>query len=195
MVTVFVRPRRGCGVVVTSFGLLCAGSAHASLYGHDLTTTSQVNMDPIESRTDTIVDPGVEIQYGDGSAFSWMIAGDSINVGPHGGVGVYEVDILLASTHTFMQDDDLTLTFTLPAPFSFDDAVITKAITVNSIEGSLNGDTLSLTIHDMYQVSQLEPDPLYDGEVEVAFTIVPAPGAVCVAGVGMFGLTRRRRRA
>lgn len=164
--------RRGCCAVASAYLLCCGGSAYASLLGASVTTQSQVNMDPVESRGDTVVDPGVEIQFGDANDFSWMVAGDAIDFGPRANPAApWQVGIDFGATHDFEVDDVLTLKFSLPSSLEFGVAAITEAITVNLITGTLDGNMLTLEIEDMWQVSQGD----FGGRIEVAFSVVSVP--------------------
>lgn len=147
-------------------------SAQAQLLGTNITTTAQVNSASIESRTDAYIDPGAEILFGDGEAFSWMVAGDSINFEPHTNPNApYAIQIDWGSMHSFEVEDQLTLGFELEAGWVYTVAAITVASTTTVIDGDFTGNVLTLDIEDMWQVSQGD----FGGEIRVVFNAVLAP--------------------
>lgn len=170
--------------------LMASSVSYATLIGQSIITTSQVNDGPIQQRSDVVVDPEAEIAVGHANAFSWMVDGDSINIGSYSNVNVpWVLDIALGANHTFAPSDKLTLTFTLPSPMTYDAAAITQAFTVNQITGNLNGSVLTLRIDDMTEVSQGD----FGGHVRLIFRTVPEPTTALLM-LPAAALLRRRRR-
>lgn len=182
----------GRATVLAAASIVWAGStaSYGTLIGQSITTTSQVNAGPIQQRSDTVVDPGAEINFGDANAFSWMVPGDSIDFSPYGNVNApWALNIALGATHNFAPSDTLTLTFELPSPLTYGVAAITQAITVNQIAGSLNGNLLTLTINDMTEVSQGD----FGGNVRVIFSTVPEPTTALLLLPAALMLRRKTR--
>ncbi len=154
--------------------------APVGILGVGITTTSQVNAGPTEVRTDTVIDPGVEIQFGDAADFAWMVAGDSINVEPHPNPSApWRYEILFGATHTFVEGDLLNLSFTLPYPLVYGAAAITVAETVTLINGVNNGNTLAFRFKNMIEVSQGD----FGGRVQIVFEVIECPSDLNGDGV------------
>ncbi len=171
-------------------GLLLAAPARAgSVIGPNMTTSSQVNGGAIESRTDSMVDPGVEILFGDGNDFSWMVAGDAIDFSLSSNpVAPYRLDVFFGATHTFLPSDVVTLAFSLPDGFAYGPAAIVLADNVGRVNGTKVGNVLSFDFHDLWTVSLDD----FGGQLGVVFA-VPEPGTLSLVVLGGLGLLRKVR--
>jgi len=170
---------------------LAASASAATILGANIDTASQVGAGPVSSRTDTVIDPGVEINFGDAHSFNWMRAGDSINFAPYPNPDApWSIDMLFGASHDFAPNTPLVLTFTLPPTLNYGAAAIIRVDTIQQINAAKNANVMAVTINDMWQVSQGD----FGGRLQIIFNAVevPEPASGLLAACG--GLLLRRPR-
>ena len=154
--------------------LTAIGAANAaSVIGEVMTTSSQVNSGPLQSRSDTAVDPGVEIQFlGNAGDFSWMAPGDSIDFRPYTNPAAPNaIEIRFGATHSFAASDVLTLTFALPSSFDYGVAAITIADNMGRVEASVSDNAMVVNFFDLWTVSEGD----FGGRLVIIFNAEPPP--------------------
>lgn len=177
-------------------------SASASLIGQDITASWQaydgINSSPVFTRTDTVIDPGAEIAYGDAQSaqWNWMKPGDQIDVAPYPNPSApWQYNLVFGPGHVFTFGTFLWLKFELPPELQYGNK--TAIVALDNIQQvqitKPTAHTMEILIGDMWRVSQGD----YGGGMTVHFNIVavpePATGLSALGLCGVFALRRRGR--
>ena len=195
MENMFRIARSGLAAAAAAVLLAAAQPAAAAPFlGEEIETLSQFGGPP-ETRTETVASPGIEIQFSDANAFSWMLAGDYIEFTHNA------IVINLDGAHSLTDVNDLHFEFRLTTGNFWDIGAmaIVKAINVNLISGSVAGDTFTLDIfdpenaHEFGGLVEIRINNITDvgGEGPVP---VPAPAALPLLAAGLLGIGALRRR-
>lgn len=177
--------------------VLVTGAARASmLLGRDVVTSSRAydatHSGPLFTRTDTVVDPGVEISYGDPQAitWNWMKPGDSVDIAPYANPSApWQYHLEFGPTHVFPFGSYLWLKFELPADLQYGAAAIVEVTNFQGVVANKSAQAMEVLISDMWRVSQGD----YGGSLTISFNVLPEPTS-SLGFLSAAALLLRRRR-
>lgn len=182
--------------------LLCiAAPVLASpLLGLDVKITSRLNGGALETAIVTVgaasgFGASPEITSSTASTFSWMVAGDFIDLYTNSNpVASDTFSVYLADSHNFSAADILEFTLDLPTNIYFGPIALTEAIDVQVPEASINsaGNQLYFKLANLDQIGTGFP-----GLATYKFQAVPTPEPMTVTllGAALIGALAMRRRA